>query len=96
MRRAISFKDAARIHAASGCFLHLMRKLKQMAPEGLYPDMEKSLITQFMSQFLDGDLLNLLESQVPGDADIQSVKAFRPGFRNIQKQFSNGLEDLCA
>lgn len=78
LRKGLSYKDAAKIHQAAGCFLFFLKKLKQICPEGEYAETSRGLRSQFMSGFLDADLVTTLESQVPAAADIMEVKAFRP------------------
>ena len=78
LRKALSLKEAVKVHQATGCFLYFLRKLKQISPEKDFPEFERALKAQFMGGYLDGDLISTLEEQVPAAADISSVKAFRP------------------
>lgn len=78
MRKALSFKEAVKVHQATGCFLYFLNKLKQICPEKDFPEFERGLKAQFMGGFLDVDLINTLEEQVPAASDVSSVKAFRP------------------
>lgn len=77
MRKALSFKDAVKIHQSAGCFLFFMQKLQQICPERDFQEYARGLRSQFMSGFLDADLITTLEDQVPAAADIKNVKAFR-------------------
>lgn len=78
LRKALIFKEALKIHQAAGCFLFFMQKLQQLCPEKDFLERQRGLRSQFMSGFLDADLISTLEEQVPAAADIKSVKAFRP------------------
>ena len=77
LRKAPTFKEALKIHQACGCFLFFLQKFKAIVPEKELAEMERGLRSQFMSGFLDGDLLHVLEEQVPLSADIKAVGAFR-------------------
>lgn len=77
LRKAISFKDAVKIHQAAGCFLFFLGKFQQLCPEKDFAEYHRGLKSQFMAGFLDADLVSTLEDQVPANADISNVKAFR-------------------
>lgn len=77
MRKAVTLKDAVKLHQACGGYLFCLQKLQSLAPEAAFPDMKSSLRAQFFSGYLDGDLIHFLENNVPATADIASVGAFR-------------------
>ena len=77
MRVALNYKDAVKIHQACGAFLFFMAKLEQKAPGSDFPEMKRGLLSQFMSGFMDADLVNTLEEQIPSVADVASVRGFR-------------------
>ena len=47
------------------------------APGSDFPEMKRGLLSQFMSGFMDADLVNTLEEQIPSVADVASVRGFR-------------------
>ncbi|CAK9116298.1 unnamed protein product [Durusdinium trenchii] len=71
--------------SACGCFLFFLQKFKAIVPEKELAEMERGLRSQFMSGFLDGDLLHVLEEQVPLSADIKAVGAFRPFVTQVEQ-----------
>ena len=78
LRRAVSFKDATKVHQACGAFLFFLSKLQDMAPESEFINMKTELYTQFNAGLLDADLQHAVENHVPASADLRTVAAFRP------------------
>lgn len=78
LRRAVSFKDATKVHQACGAFLFFLSKLQDMAPESEFINMKTELYTQFNAGLLDADLQHAVENHVPASADLCTVAAFRP------------------
>lgn len=78
LRRAVSFKDATKVHQACGAFLFFLSKLQDMAPESEFINMKTELYTQFNAGLLDADLEHAVENHVPASADLCTVAAFRP------------------
>lgn len=79
LRKALSFKDAQKLHQCCGVYLLFLSKLKALAPASQFPEMEAALMSQFKTGMLDPDLNFIIEQQVPASADLCSVSAFRPG-----------------
>ena len=78
LRASLNYKDAVKIHQACGAFLFFMAKLEQFAPGSDFPEMKRGLLAQFMSGFMDADLVSSLEEQIPSASDVASVRGFRP------------------
>ena len=83
LRKALTFKDAVRLHQAAGSFLYFLRELEKIAPSGQFPEMETTLRSQFSSKFLDGDLVHVLEDKLPATSDLSSPCAFRPNLLQV-------------
>ncbi len=77
LRKAVTLKEACRVHSASGAFLFFMEKLQAMCPASDFPEIERGLYSQFRSGFLDDDLVAAVEEQVPAAADLSLTKTFR-------------------
>ncbi|CAK9097478.1 Uncharacterized protein SCF082_LOCUS45724 [Durusdinium trenchii] len=85
LRRAVSFKDATKVHQACGAFLFFLSKLQDMAPESEFINMKTELYTQFNAGLLDADLQHAVENHVPASADLCTVAAFRPYVTKIER-----------
>lgn len=94
LRKAVTYKEAARLHACCGAFLFLLKRLQQVAPEGQFGEMQTALLNQFMSQFLDSDLMSLLETQVPAGVDLNQVRAFRTVFSYVMWHSRKQKQDI--
>ena len=77
LRKPVSFKDAVKVHQACGAYLFFLAKIQQIAPENQFEAIRTDLFIQFKAGLLDPDLLHIVESQVPANADIKAVSAFR-------------------
>ena len=77
LRKAVSFKDAIKVHQSCGVFLFLMAKLQSIAPEKEFEGMRNDLLNQFKCGLLDADLLHCVDQQVPANAELLSVGAMR-------------------
>ena len=71
LRRAWSYKDAVKLHQATGAFLWCLDQLQKIAPASQFDDMKKSLRQSFFAKFLDLDLIHMLEEKLPATADIK-------------------------
>lgn len=80
LRSALTYKDAVKLHQSCGALLFFMDKLEKIAAGSDFPEMRRGLMAQFMSGFLDCDLVVTLEETIPNTADIVNVKAFRRGY----------------
>ena len=72
------FKDAARIHLATGLFTCCLEKFSETVPPGEFKQLKPSLESQFDAGYMDGELLHIADDQVP-PLDLRSVAAFRQG-----------------
>ncbi|CAK9045245.1 unnamed protein product, partial [Durusdinium trenchii] len=63
LRRAWSYKDAVKLHQATGAFLWCLDQLQKIAPASQFDDMKKSLRQSFFAKFLDLDLIHMLEEK---------------------------------
>ena len=79
VKKALTYKEAVKVHQSCGGFLFFLQRFKQLCPEKDYTKFSDSLRSQFMSGFLDADLITTLEEQVPNATEVSEVKAFRPG-----------------
>ena len=95
LRSPLMYKEAVKLHPACGAFLFFLRRLEQIAPASQFPEMSRGLRSQFMSGFLDCDLVAALEEQIPNAPEVANVKAFRPHFfqmiGSIQKIVPSGF-----
>ncbi|CAK9076028.1 unnamed protein product [Durusdinium trenchii] len=85
LRKAVSFKDAIKVHQSCGVFLFMMAKLQSIAPEKEFEGMRNDLLNQFKCGLLDADLLHCVDQQVPANAELLSVGAMRPFAMKIEK-----------
>ncbi|CAK9042559.1 Uncharacterized protein SCF082_LOCUS24473 [Durusdinium trenchii] len=92
LRKALSFKEATRLHQATGCFLFMLDALQKIAPASRFGDMKTSLENQFFMKFMDGDLVHCLEERVPLSADLTMVSAFRLGAMMTQSVVRAGCD----
>ncbi|CAK9052510.1 unnamed protein product [Durusdinium trenchii] len=93
LRKALSFKEATRLHQATGCFLFMLDALQKIAPASRFGDMKTSLENQFFMKFMDGDLVHCLEERVPLSADLTMVSAFRPLKAQIEQGRVQAIEE---
>ena len=77
LRKALSYKEAVKVHQCCGAYLFLLAKIQKIAPENLFQTISTDLYIQFKAGLLDPDLLHVVETQVPANADIKAVSAFR-------------------
>lgn len=78
LRKALQFKEASRVHLATGLYLALLDKFSQVAPPSEFRHLKASLDTQFNAGYLDGELFHMADEQVP-PIDLRSISAFRQG-----------------
>lgn len=76
LRQAMTYQKALQKHQACGAFLWFLSSLQKMAPSEMWPEIDKSLRSQFSQGYMDPDLLHALETQVP-PGDLKSLGAFR-------------------
>lgn len=92
LRKAVSFKDALKVHQSCGAFIFFLSKLQELAPEKEFADMKAELTAQFNSGLLDADLQHCVDNQIPANADLRNISAFR---QRRPKTFI-AFVDLCA
>ncbi|CAK9008254.1 FO synthase subunit 1 [Durusdinium trenchii] len=92
VKKALTYKEAVKVHQSCGGFLFFLQRFKQLCPEKDYTKFSDSLRSQFMSGFLDADLITTLEEQVPNAAEVSEVKAFRKGVQAHKKM----VDDLLS
>ncbi|CAK9088525.1 unnamed protein product [Durusdinium trenchii] len=84
LRKAMPFKDAARIHLATGLFTCCLEKFSETVPPGEFKQLKPSLESQFDAGYMDGELLHIADDQVP-PLDLRSVAAFRQHLARIEQ-----------
>ncbi|CAK9077452.1 unnamed protein product, partial [Durusdinium trenchii] len=63
LRKALQFKEASRVHLATGLYLALLDKFSQVAPPSEFRHLKASLDTQFNAGYLDGELFHMADEQ---------------------------------
>lgn len=76
LKQVWSYKLAVPVHSSCGAFLHGMELLRAKTSEAEFNDVRDSVREQFMSQLMDSDLLNAMNSNVP-PLDLSAVPVFR-------------------
>ena len=96
LRKAVSFKEAVKVHQACGAYLFFLAKIQQIAPENRFNAIRIDLYTQFKAGLLDPDLLHVVESQVPANADIKAVSAFRLTVSKLTGDMTYGIATFSS
>ncbi|CAK9022466.1 FO synthase subunit 1 [Durusdinium trenchii] len=95
LRQAMTYQKALQKHQACGAFLWFLSSLQKMAPSEMWPEIDKSLRSQFSQGYMDPDLLHALETQVP-PGDLKSLGAFRPFVAKIEGTARRAKEEKDA
>ncbi|CAE7945690.1 unnamed protein product [Symbiodinium sp. KB8] len=82
------------IQKATG-FLHWLHLLEKEAPSKDYDTMATQLKQQFMYGYMDGDIMHVLETEVP-PGQLAAVSAFRPFASQIQKAQQSEKDEAAA
>lgn len=90
-RRLIATKDALTLHSVTGAFTHFRNRLKAHVPKADFDAVSTSLDSQFLSGFLDAELLHLIHSAAPV-IELRDCSFLRSGFgENSTKLMSVSL-----
>lgn len=87
LRKAVTFKDALRVHQSCGAFLHFIKLLRDLAPESDFPAMHDGLKSQLKLGYLDADFAHILDTTVP-PGDPAAVGSFRRPLGSLMYDFS--------
>ena len=76
LRKALTFREASRIHQSCGAFLHFIKQLRDLAPESDFESVYDGLKTQLKLGYLDADFAHVLDTMVP-PGDLAAIGSFR-------------------